>query len=68
MFSETQNNFMCPMEDCNLSAEEEHRIARGLAAENASLKSRLRNPEEINLSSISTNDLLTEIARRINKE
>lgn len=67
MFSETDSNYQCPVPGCNLSAEEEHRIARGAVAEAAAHRAKLRQPEAFDLSTISTNDLLTEIARRINQ-
>lgn len=57
----------CAFEGCNLSVEEHHRLSRGYAAEVAALKIKVRQPDRIDLSSIDTNDLLTEISRRINE-
>lgn len=55
----------CLFEGCQLSVEEHHRINRGLVAENASLRAKMRQPEVIDLTEIDSRDLLAEVARRL---
>lgn len=55
----------CLFEDCNISTEEHHRINRGMSAELATLRARLRQPEALDLSTIPAVDLLAELARRL---
>ena len=55
----------CLFDGCRLSVEEHHRLTRGLSAENAALRLRLNQPDTLDLSDVSTADLLAEVALRI---
>lgn len=55
----------CLFEGCNISTEEHHRLSRGMSAELATLRARVRQPETLDLSNIPTADLLAELAHRL---
>ncbi len=54
----------CGMEGCRVSSSEHHLVNVGLVSENASLKAAARR-NDVDLSHISTDDLLSELRSRI---
>lgn len=58
----------CLFVGCNISTEEHHRLSRGMTAELATLRARVKTPDSLDLSAIPHADLLAELARRLESQ